>query len=107
MITPAGSATEVVKESIRLLSLRQHGVLMQALCKQILHADNPRAAAGGLLSPLSPLGVSSQVQHSPKACTELSDKDWEDRQGRSSPHTLVLALVNGEKQRKGKIAVAC
>jgi len=45
MITTAGSATEVLKESISLLSLRQYGVFMQALCKQILCADDTRRAA--------------------------------------------------------------
>lgn len=47
MITTAGSATEVLKESISLLSLRQYGVLMQALRKQIPCTDDTRATTGG------------------------------------------------------------
>lgn len=47
MITTAGSAMEVLKESISLLSLRQYGVLMQALCKQIPSAGNTKRAAKG------------------------------------------------------------
>lgn len=45
MITTAGSATEVLKESISLLSLRQDGVLMQALCKQIPCTDRHKSSS--------------------------------------------------------------
>lgn len=77
MITPAGSATEVSKESISLLSLRQYRVLVQALRKQNPLADDTRTTICGVLfSALSPIGLSSEKHHT---CTELGEEGWKCR----------------------------